>query len=78
MEHLTTKGISKPDRIKAVIKNRLGKITKKEILKLCPDISTTTVERTLTQLQKDGTILKISGGRYAAYIFNWENTKDLK
>ena len=78
VEHLTTKGISKPDRIKAVIKNRLGKITKKEILKLCPDISTTTVERTLTQLQKDGTILKISGGRYAAYIFNWENTKDLK
>ena len=43
---------SKPDRIKAVIDNKVGKITKKEIMELCPDISKITVERTLTNLVK--------------------------
>ena len=46
------------DRIKAVIDNKVGKITKKEIMELCPDISKVTVERTLTDLVKSGYIAK--------------------
>lgn len=52
VEHLKHRSLSKPDRIKAVIDNKVGKITKKEIMELCPDISKITVERTLTNLVK--------------------------
>ena len=38
VEHLKHRRISKPDRIKAMIDNKVGKITKKEIMELCPDI----------------------------------------
>ena len=39
----------------------------------CPDISLATIQRTLIDLQKQGEILKLSGGRYTAYIWNREN-----
>ena len=70
VELLTTKGLSKTERVQAVIENKVGKITKKEILNLCPDISQTTVEKALADLLKQGIILKIGGGRYTQYVFN--------
>ena len=70
VELLTTKGLSKTDRVRAVIENKVGKITKKKIMELCPDISQTTVEKALADLVKQGTILKIGGGRYTQYILN--------
>ena len=73
VQFLTTKGLSKPDRIRELIKTTLGKITKIEIMEKCPDISQATVQRTLIDLQKQGEILKLSGGRYTAYIWNREN-----
>ncbi|MDO4546135.1 MAG: Fic family protein [Bacillota bacterium] len=72
VEFLSTKALSKQDRVREVIKNSLGKITKREILEKCPDISTVTVQRTLATLLKSGEIIKISGGRYAAYMWNRE------
>ncbi len=60
--------MSKPDRIKAVINQKIGSITKKEIMESCPDISKVTVERTLTQLVKNGLIIKIGAGPSTAYI----------
>lgn len=70
---LTTSGLSKPDRVREMIKGTLGKITKTEILQKCPDISQVTVQRTLNELQKSGEIIKLSGGRYTSYIWNREN-----
>lgn len=70
VELLTTKGLSKTDRVRTVIENKVGKITKKEIMELCPDISQTTVEKALSDLTKQGAILKIGGGRYTKYVFN--------
>ena len=67
VEYLSQRGLSKPDRIKAVIDRRIGKITKAEILLECPDISKVTVERTLSVLVKDGYIVKIGAGRSTAY-----------
>jgi Fic family protein len=67
VEYLSLRGLSKPDRIKAVIDRNIGKITKNEILEACPDISKVTVERTLTALVKDGYIVKIGAGRSTAY-----------
>lgn len=69
---LTTRGMSKPDRIREIIKDTLGKITKTEIMQKCPDISQVTVQRTLNDLIKNGDIIKIGGGRYTSYIWNRE------
>ena len=69
---LTTSGISKPERIREIIKDTLGKITKTEIMQKCPDISQVTVQRTLNDLVKNGDIIKIGGGRYTSYIWNRE------
>ena len=62
----------KPDRIRDIIHDHLGKITKSEIVAQCPDISKTTVERALTDLVKSGEVIKIGGGRYTSYTWNRE------
>jgi len=70
---MSSKNISKPDRIREIIKGTLGKITKSEIMEQCPDISQVTVQRTLADLSAKGEIIKISGGRYTSYTWNREN-----
>lgn len=70
VEHLTAKGISKPERVRQFIENKLGKVTKKDIMDACPDISATTIEKALGKLVKDGTIIKIGNGRGTGYVFN--------
>jgi len=66
------KKVSKPDRIEELIKNHLGTITKSEIVETTPGISTTTVQRTLTDLVKAEKIIKIGNGRYTKYKWNWD------
>ena len=68
VEHLKHRSLSKPDRIKEVIDNKVGKITNKEIMELCPDISKVTVERTLTNLVKSGYIIKVGAGPSTGYV----------
>ena len=68
VEHLRNRTLTKPQRIKAIIDQRVGKITKKEIMELCPDISKVTVERTLTDLVKNGYIAKVGAGPATAYV----------
>ncbi len=70
---LVTKNISKPERVAEVIQQTLGKITKRTLLEKCPDISDTTIQRTLNELVKSGKIIKIGGGRYTQYVWNREN-----
>lgn len=62
----------KPNRIRDLLKDHLGKITKTELMAQCPDVSQTTVQRTLNDLVKNGEILKIGGGRYTSYTWNRE------
>lgn len=68
VEHLRYRKISKPERIKAIIERTPGKITKKEISQTCPDISLTTIERTLSDLIAAGYIEKTGTGRATAYV----------
>ena len=68
VEHLKYRSLSKPDRVKAVIDQKVGKIMKKEIMDRCPDISKTTVERTLTELVKSGYIAKVGSGPSTGYV----------
>jgi len=70
VEHLKNRTLSKPDRIRYVIDQKLGKITKKEIMEKCPNISKVTVERTLTELVKTGYISKTGAGPSTAYVKN--------
>jgi len=62
----------KPNRVRDIIKGHLGKITKAEIMQRCPDVSQTTIQRTLNDLVKSGEIIKIGGGRYTSYTWNRE------
>ena len=70
VEHLTTKGISKPERVRQFIEGKLGRVTKKDIIDACPDISVTTIEKALADLVKNGTIIKIGNGRGTGYVYN--------
>ena len=69
---LTTSGFSKPERVREIIKGTLGKVTKAEIMQKCPDIAQITVQRALNELVKSGQVMKLSGGRYTAYVWNRE------
>ena len=73
VEILTDKTISKSDRIGEIIRNSYGRITKAEIVAQCPEISQTTIQRTLNELLKNNQIIKIGGGRYTSYVWNREN-----
>ena len=68
---LTTQKMSKPDRVREIIRTTLGPISKSEILEKCPDISQVTVQRALAELVESGQVIKIGGGRYTKYI--WDN-----
>lgn len=70
---LSTSGMSKPERVREIVRGSIGKMTRAQIMEKCPDISRVTVERALTDMVKKGEILKIGGGRYTAYVWNREN-----
>lgn len=70
VEHLHGKTLSKAERIRAVFSKRIGKITKSDIATLCPDISLTTIERTLKEMLDNGEIQKIGSGRGTGYLIN--------
>ena len=65
-------GSSSTSRIRRIIRGSTGRITKAELLEQCPDISQITVQRALKTLLDNGDILKIGGGRYTSYTWNWE------
>ena len=74
VQALAVSSLSKPDRIRKIIKSAFGKITKAEILEQCPGIRKITVQRTLVDLQESEEILKLIGGRYTVYIWNREKS----
>ncbi|MBR5095220.1 MAG: Fic family protein [Oscillospiraceae bacterium] len=65
-------GNSSLGRIRRIIRGTTGRITKAELMARCPDISQVTVQRALKALLDSGDILKIGGGRYTSYVWNWE------
>lgn len=75
-QFFAAKSLSKSERVKEIVRGSFRKITRAQIMEQCPDISRVTVERTLTNMVKQGEILKINGGRYTAYIWNRERKED--
>lgn len=70
----TNSNLSKTDRIRVLIRETVGTITKSEIMDKCPDISQVTVQRALAELVNNGEIMKIGGGRYTKYT--WDREKE--
>ena len=67
---LESKKITAYDRIIDIFKNNIIPMDKAFIINKCPDLSETTIERTLYKLLKENKIVKISGGRYTKYKWN--------
>ena len=51
----------------------ISPINKSYLMEKCPDISETTIERSLNTLLNEDKIIKISGGRFTEY--KWNNRK---
>ena len=58
--------------MREIIRLTTGRITKAQIMSQCPDISQKTVERALKELMDSDEIIKLGGGRYTSYTWNWE------
>jgi Fic family protein len=70
VDFIKLRGATKADRIRLLISNTLGKVTKAQIAEKYPDISITTIEKTLADLLKQGLIKKTGVGRSSAYVWN--------
>ena len=67
VEHLAYRKLTKGERVKEIISRHLGKITKREILTVAPDISEAMVEKALADLLAEGFIEKVGNGRGSGY-----------
>jgi len=72
VELMLNRGLSKPDRIRALFDTTLQKLSKKTISEKFPDISTSTIELALASLLKEGYIIKVGAGKSTSYIMNTE------
>jgi len=70
VELMLNRGLSKPDRIRALFDTTLQKFSKKSISEKFPDISTSTIELALASLLKQGYIIKVGAGKSTSYIRN--------
>ena len=69
IEYISLSNVTKKDRVKLIIKDTVGKISKNEILSKAVDISTKTVERALNELVKNGNIEKIGSSSATCYVW---------
>ena len=71
VEYITNKKMTAIERISMIFMESISPINKSYLMERCPDISETTIERTLSTLLTENKIEKISGGRFTEYI--WVN-----
>lgn len=70
---VTDPNLSKADRVREIMRNHIGTVTKADLMEMNPDISDTTIQRALADLLKSGEIEKIGGGRYTKYVWKVED-----
>ena len=66
--HLVDRNMTKADRIRMIFDQRLGKVSKADIVMECPDISISMIEQTLKKLLEEGFIEKVGRGKQTAYV----------
>ena len=62
---------TKTQRVEEYLGRSIGPVKKSDIVRECPDISVTTIERVLKKLVDDGKIEKVGGGRSTAYVWRY-------
>ena len=70
VETVAVDKMGKSERVRDLFDKKVGKLSKREIADIYPDISVTTIEKALSDLLKDGYIQKVGSGRGTAYIKN--------
>lgn len=68
VEHIFATKINKSERIKCLFEQNYRKLSKRDIIALCPDISEAMIEKTLKTLLDNGFITKVGTARNTAYI----------
>lgn len=71
---MSAQGMTAAQRIAELLRERVGSLSKKQLVELAPDLHPGTVERALTELVKAGAIRKIGAGRATAYVHNGPET----
>ena len=66
---VTSAKLTKAERVEAILREGVGKVTKADIVETCPDISKITIERALAELLEAGKIEKVGAGRATGYVW---------
>ena len=74
VEYIAAKKMTAPQRIEDILKNKVGRLNKKEISVICPDLHIGTIERALGELVKEGKIKMVGSGRGTAYMYDHKIT----
>lgn len=61
-------GLSKTDRLKKIIADKVGRFSKRDLVEENPDISVITIERTLAELVKGNVLEKVGKGKSTMYV----------
>ena len=56
------------DTVRSAVESRIGKFSKREILELCPNLSSATVERKLRSMVQQGELAKLGNGKSTVYV----------
>ena len=65
---LTSRQLSAKEMVINAVNRKIGRFTKTDIMELCPEIGSSSVESSLKQLCEDGVIEKRGGGRSTYYV----------
>lgn len=66
--NLLNQNLSAYDIVKQSLTSKIGKITKAEVLTLCPTLSSSSVEKSLAQLVNEGKLEKKGAGKNTFYV----------
>lgn len=66
--NMAAEKLSAKEMVERAIKQKIGKFTKSDIMEMCPEIGSSSVESSLKQLCQEGLIEKRGGGRSTYYI----------
>ena len=65
---LASEKLSALEMVRKVVRSQIGKITKTQVLSLCPSLSASSVEAALKKLVKSGELIKQGAGRSTFYV----------
>ena len=63
-----TKNLNAYDAVRNVIDNKIGKVTKSEVMESCPLLSVSSIEKVLPKMVNEGKLDKAGSGKNTFYI----------